>query len=77
VCRQPFDLVARQTFRQLFASSYQEYYRKVGQRGLSSLIAISDADFEHGMERFRGWVEEQPPNQPVYEPVDVFVFRRR
>ncbi len=77
VCRQPFDLVTRQTFRQLFAPSYQEYYRKVGKRGLSSLIAISDDAFERGMERFREWVDRQPPDQPVYEPVDVFVFRRR
>lgn len=77
VCRQPFDLVAQQTFRQLFASSYQEYYKKVGQRGLSSLIAISDEAFGRGMERFWEWVARQPPEQPVYEPVDVFVFRRR
>ena len=77
VCRRPFDLLTQQTFRQLFAPSYKEYYRKVGQRGLSSLLAISDDAFERGMERFREWVEEQPPDQPVYEPVDVFVFRRR
>lgn len=77
VCRQPFDQTTRQTFRQLFAPSYQEYYRKVGQRGLSSLLAISDAAFERGMERFRELVDRQPPDQPVYEPVDVFVFRRR
>jgi len=77
VCRQPFDQTTRQTFRQLFASSYQEYYEKVGQRGLSSLIAISDAAFEQGMERFRMWVDTQQPEQSVYEPVDVFVFRRR
>lgn len=77
VCRPPFESLARQTFRQLFAPSYQEYYRKVGQRGLSSLIAISDAAFERGMERFREWVDRQPPDQAVYEPVDVFVFRRR
>ena len=77
VCRQPFDLINRQTFRQLFASSYQEYYEKVGKRGLSSLIAISDEAFRRGMERFQVWTGKQPPDQPVYEPVDVFVFRRR
>ena len=77
VCRQPFDLISHQTCRQLFASSYQEYYEKVGKRGLSSLIAISDAAFGRGMERFRVWTDKQPPNQPVCEPVDVFVFRRR
>jgi len=77
VCRQPFELTTRQTFRQLFASSYREYSEKIGQRGLSSLIALSDAAFGQGMERFRMWVDTQPPDQPVYEPVDVFVFRRR
>lgn len=77
VCRQPFDLLTRQTFRQLFAPSYQEYYRKVGQRGLSSLIAISDTAFGLGMERFREWVDHQPRDQPVYEPVDAFVFRKQ
>lgn len=77
VCRRPFDLIAQQTFRQLFAPSYREYYEKVGRRGLSSLIAISDEAFARGMERFRTWADAQPPDQPVYEPVDVFVFRRR
>ncbi len=76
VCRRPFELVTRQTFRQLFAASYRDYYAKVGQRGLSSLIAISDEAFARGMERFKVWADEQPPDEPVYEPVDVFVFRR-
>ncbi len=77
VCRQPFALLTQQTFRQLFAASYRDYYAKIGQRGLSSLIAISDEAFGRGMERFREWVDKQPPDEPVYEPVDVFVFRRR
>ena len=77
VCRQRFDLIAQQTFRQLFAPSFLEYYEKIGRRGLSSLIAISDEAFARGMERFKGWADAQPPDKPVYEPIDVFVFRRR
>ena len=77
VCRRPFEFITRQTFRQLFAHSCREYYEKVSRRGLSSLIAISDEAFGRGMERFRTWVDMQLPDQPVYEPVDVFVFRRR
>ena len=77
VCRRPFDLIAQQTFRQFFAPSYREYYEKIGGRGLSSLIAISAEAFARGMERFRVWADAQPPDEPVYEPVDVFVFRRR
>ena len=77
VCRRPFDLIAQQRFRQFFAPSYREYYEKIGGRGLSSLIAISDEAFARGMERFRVWADAQPPDEPVYEPVDVFIFRRR
>ncbi len=77
VCRQSFDLLSQQTYRQLFASSYQEYYEKIGGRGLSSLIAISDTAFERGMARFQEWIDRQPSDTPVYEPVDVFVFRKQ
>ena len=77
VCAQSFDLIARLTFRQLFAADYQESYEKVGGRGLSSLIALSDEAFGCGMARFREWIDAQAADRPVYEPVDAFVFRRR
>lgn len=77
VCDQQFDLVVQQTCRQFFAANYQEYYEKVSGRGLSSLIAMSDDAFGRGLVRFQAWVDDQPDDQPVYEPVDVFVFRKR
>lgn len=73
----PFDLVARRTVRQLFASSYEEYFEKIGRRGLSALIAIGDEAFRSGLERLRHFVNSQPPDTPVYEPVELFVFRKR
>ncbi len=76
ICRQAFTLISQQTYRQFFAASYEEYYQKIGGRGLSSLIAIDDVAFERGMARFREWIDEQPPDTPVYEPVDAFVFRK-
>ncbi|UCD09142.1 MAG: class I SAM-dependent methyltransferase [Dehalococcoidales bacterium] len=59
---------------QKFASSYQEYYEKISQRGLSSLLAISDDAFNNGCKKFREWVETQPPDTPVFEPIDHFFF---
>ena len=76
VCGQFFELLTQQTYHQFFASSYHEYYEKIGGRGLSSLIAIDDAAFARGMARFREWVDQQPQDLPVYEPVDAFVFRK-
>ena len=76
VCSQSFALLSQTTLRQLFASSYEEYYEKISQRGLSSLIAISDEAFRSGSQRFRQWISFQPRDLPVYEPVDLFVFQK-
>jgi ubiquinone/menaquinone biosynthesis C-methylase UbiE len=77
VCGQGFDLIGVQTVYQLFAFSYAEYYDKIRQRGLSSLISISDEAFDRGLKRLREWIESQPPDQPVFEPVDLFIFRKK
>jgi ubiquinone/menaquinone biosynthesis C-methylase UbiE len=74
---QSFDLVSRRTVRQRFASSYEEYFEKISGRGLSALIAIDDEAFRSGLERLRQLVSSQPPETPVYEPVELFVFRKR
>ena len=72
-----FDLISQRTINQLFASSYVEYFEKISRRGLSALIAISDQDFETGLQRFRKWANSQPRNVPVYEPVDLFIFQKK
>ena len=74
---QSFDLISRRTIRQLFASSYQEYFEKISRRALSALIFIDDDAFARGLERLRHFVSLQPRDTPVHEPVDLFVFRKR
>jgi ubiquinone/menaquinone biosynthesis C-methylase UbiE len=69
-----YDCVALRTVWQVFACSAGAYYTKIAQRGLSSLIALSDDAFAAGLQRLRAWAEAQPAPVPVYEPVDVFVF---
>jgi len=71
-----FRLSSYTVIYQQFASSYQEYYEKISQRGLSSLLAISDEAFSKGCERLREWVETQSPDTPVFEPIDHFFFIR-
>jgi ubiquinone/menaquinone biosynthesis C-methylase UbiE len=69
-----YDCVVLRTVWQVFASSAGAYYDKIAQRGLSSLIAISDDAFAAGLQRLRAWANTQPAHAPVYEPVDMFVF---
>jgi SAM-dependent methyltransferase len=77
VCQQGFVLIEVQTIYQLYASSYSEYCDKISQRGLSSLISISDEAFNAGLKKLREWAASQPADQPVYEPVDLFVFQKQ
>jgi SAM-dependent methyltransferase len=72
---QGFDIVTVETVYQYFASSYSEYYDKISQRGLSSLISISDEAFTTGLAQLNQWVGQQPTDEPVYEPVDLFIFQ--
>ncbi len=72
-----FASISHQTVRQLFASSYEDYFKKISGRGLSALISISEEDFREGLEKLKNWVTRQPSTTAVYEPIDVFIFQKR
>ena len=76
VCRHGFRLCTAIRHYQHFAQSYHEYADKICGRGLSALIAISDDAFNKGAERLKDWIKNRPAVEPVYEPVDLLVFRR-
>lgn len=76
VTAQPFGLLCERVIQQRFASSPEEYVEKIGQRGLSALIGISDDAFRTGLANLRHWAARQPPNTAVYEPVDLFIFQK-
>jgi len=73
---QRFEMISHRVIDQLFAASYAEYYDKISRRALSALIAISDDAFQQGLRQFKKWVSTQPTGVAVYEPVDLFVFRK-
>lgn len=75
VTREHFVTVSHRTIQQVFASSHAEYFEKISRRGLSALVAIGNDAFQAGLERFKHWVDQQPPNAVVYEPVDLFIFQ--
>jgi ubiquinone/menaquinone biosynthesis C-methylase UbiE len=71
-----FRLHARETLTQLFAADAREYAEKICARGLSSLKAITDEEFERGAAELKRHCEGSEPGEPVYEETDLFVFRR-
>ena len=71
-----FILDAEQVVVQLFAPDLRDYCERIGQRALSSLQAISDADFNKGLKALRKHCEDRMPSGPVREAVDLFVFHK-
>jgi ubiquinone/menaquinone biosynthesis C-methylase UbiE len=76
VGRHGFECIAVQPVYQFFVPSYAEYADRIGQRGLSVLLMISDDAFAEGLKQLQQWAATQPADTPVYEPVDLSVFRR-
>jgi hypothetical protein len=74
VCANGYRLISRETIYQVFAASYDEYFDKIRQRGLSSLISIRDDAFADGLVRLRSWIDRQAKDAAVLEPADIFVF---
>jgi ubiquinone/menaquinone biosynthesis C-methylase UbiE len=69
-----FRLEARATLTQLFAANLSEYCDKIGLRGLSSLQAIPDKEFEKGIAGLRAYCESQVAAEPVFEETDLFSY---
>ncbi len=69
-----FDCQHVEGVKQRFADSPREYVGKIGGRGLSSLVSISDESFARGLMRLQAWAETQP-EAPVSETIDLLVFR--
>jgi ubiquinone/menaquinone biosynthesis C-methylase UbiE len=71
-----FTLACRRTVVHTFATDHRDYLRKIGLRGLSSLQAISDEEFERGLAAFARHCRAVEDDRPVTEPTDLFVFVR-
>jgi ubiquinone/menaquinone biosynthesis C-methylase UbiE len=70
-----FALNGHSIIHQITADSLQKYFEKISLRGLSDLSAISDDKFQDGLTRFKKYCYEHETGEPVYEDIDLFVFR--
>ena len=71
-----FNLVCQRVVIHTVATDHRDYLRKISLRGLSSLQAISDEEFERGLDAFARHCHAVEGDGPVTEPTDLFVFAR-
>ncbi|HEV8142829.1 MAG TPA: methyltransferase domain-containing protein [Methylomirabilota bacterium] len=71
-----FERLTHATVEQEFAASPSEAFEKVRRRPFSTLRMISDAAFAEGLTLYEAFCRSLP-TEPLVEPLDLFVFRRR
>ena len=76
-CANGFYLIKHNVIEQQFADSLDEYCEKIGNRGLSDLEALTDAEFKAGMRRIRKAVLKNEESGPIIELIDLFVFKKK
>lgn len=70
-----FELKGHTIVRQLFAENLHQYFEKISLRGISSLQAISDDEFQEGLIGLEKYCREQETGEAVFEDIDLFIFR--
>lgn len=70
-----FEVMEHTIVRQLFTVNLRDYFEKISLRGLSSLQAITDFEFHEGLIRLKKHCYEEETGEPVFEPIDLFLFR--
>jgi len=73
--RAGFQPVCHELVRAEAAGSWGAYVAKLAFRADSILAQLSDQEFEAGLAALREHAATAPPDEPVFEFVDFFVFR--
>jgi ubiquinone/menaquinone biosynthesis C-methylase UbiE len=70
-----FELDALKTVPQVLAANPAEWRCRIASRGLSSLQALSDAEFAAGLAEVERYSRQLAAHEAVKEDLDLFVFR--
>lgn len=71
-----FARVSHEVIWHRFADDHAHLLTKISLRGLSTLEAISDDAFGRGLRDLERYCRGVERDEPIYEPVDLFAFRR-
>lgn len=71
-----FQRVHHEVVSSEVAGSWGSYAEKLAHRAYSTLAQLTDEEFSTGLEALRDYSRTVPPDEPVTEPVDFFVFHR-
>jgi ubiquinone/menaquinone biosynthesis C-methylase UbiE len=70
-----FTLVQHEVVQHPMAANWSDFAERLSHRADSILVQLKDESFAGGMARLRAHAATRPPDEPVVEPIDFFVFR--
>ncbi|HEX9170173.1 MAG TPA: methyltransferase domain-containing protein, partial [Roseiarcus sp.] len=71
-----FGLDQHQVVDSEVAANWRLFAEKTSHRADSILARLDDAEFANGLAALRRYAHTRPKDEPVREPIDLFVFRR-
>jgi ubiquinone/menaquinone biosynthesis C-methylase UbiE len=71
-----FALASHEVIQSEAAESWHSYAHKLAQRADSALAQLDDGQFERGLRGAKRYAATAPASEAVFEPVDLFVFRK-
>lgn len=73
--RAGFEAERRTTVAQPLTRGLAAYAERIGRRAISTLRLVPDAEFDAGMRELKRYCAAHDSGEPVYEDLDLFVFR--
>jgi ubiquinone/menaquinone biosynthesis C-methylase UbiE len=70
-----FRLIVHELVQNQSAESWNAYVKKLTHRADSILVQLPDHEFQQGLAAVRKYAATRPPDEPVIDPLDFFVFR--
>lgn len=71
-----FKIISARTINYRVSESLEKCYKKVELRTFTDLVQLPDAEFQEGLEAFKLYLKTHDVNEPVFEEMDLFIYRK-
>lgn len=71
-----FKKIAQETINYKLTNNIKECYERTKLRAVTDLAQLTDDEFQEGLRKFKSYCEENDSNAPVYEDMDLFIYKK-
>ncbi len=71
-----FKEIAQETINYKLTNNLKECYERTKLRAVTDLAQLPDDEFHEGLRKFESYCEKNDSNAPVYEDMDLFIYKK-